>query len=443
MPAKPRRTLGQLNLTDLLTEIMQDMLIFAALLLPVELLASSWRLPLYGLVLLVLVLTWLVRLLCRQLWLFVLLHLVLLVLPLLLPILPSLQADLWPRIILLPSLAILLIRSFYLRLRQDRDQTIGELTPQAFVILYFLALNLVAIRFDLDWVSRSYFYLGILYLMLALFRWHRASLISQMERFAGMPSQPAARILRFNQFLLLGFALVMLILLFLSPWLRLHDLLPWLGQILLLGIRWLVRHLQTGAPDETVPEPQPSQEPTDSEPQLPVGPTEPARWLIILQEIFYYLVIILLVLLALALIAYLLYRLYRRFYEHKQPQTDQLEALLPNFAGQTRERLSRVRNRLSQQYGQSPEQRIRRHYYRLIDSQIHKGLRYAANLTPRQIADLLDSERYPELLGMTELYELARYGPGSCSAADAVRMQTLYRSLHRLDLTVHNEKRIL
>ena len=132
MPAKPRQMLGQLNLTDLLTEIMQDMLIFAALLLPVELLASSWRLPLYGLVLLVLVLTWLVRLLCRQLWLFVLLHLVLLVLPLLLPILPSLQADLWPRIILLPSLAILLIRSFYLRLRQDRDQTIGELTPQSF-----------------------------------------------------------------------------------------------------------------------------------------------------------------------------------------------------------------------------------------------------------------------------------------------------------------------
>ncbi|MEA4890188.1 MAG: DUF4129 domain-containing protein [Clostridiaceae bacterium] len=423
-----------LSLTDCLTEIMQDLLIMTTLAIPIERLAPSWRIDLYVVLSVTLLLSFFARLACRKMWQFVLLNLAVLVLPVALPVLPALDSDIWPRLILIISLVFLAIRTFYLRLRQSREQSIGDLVHQSFVVVYLIGLSLVAERLELSYVGQGIFYIGIIYLTLALIRWHWVSLSSQMERFSGLSTQPWRRILRFNRILLLCFCLVVVLLLVLSPWLRLHELIPWLGQMLLVGLRWLIQHLVRGGQSENTPETQQTTSPSEDNPQLPLDRTETAQWVIILQQIFYYLAVTVCILAVLALIVYLIYRLYRRFYESKQPDSDKTESLLPGFAMQTKERLSRTKNRFTQQFGQAPDQKIRRLFYRLIETQIKLGLQYSPSMTTRHIENLLKTDQYPEFLAMTQLYEQARYGPGSCTAADAARMLAYYRNLRRQNL---------
>ncbi len=424
----------RLSLTDTLTETMQDLLIMITLALPIERLAPAWRLDLYIILSGVLILSFFVRLACRKIWQFILLNLVLAFLPTALPVLPSLNADIWPRLILIISLVFIILRNFYLRLRQNREQGISDLVYQSFVIIYLIVLNIVADFLKLSFVGQGTFYIGIIYLLLALIRWHWVSLSSQMERFTGLSTQPWRRILRFNRILLLCCCLVVVLLLALSPWLRLHELIPWLGQMLLIGLRWLIQHLVRGGQSENTPETQPTTGPSEDNQQLPPAQTETAQWIIILQQIFYYLAVAACVLAVLALVVYLIYRLYRRFYESKQPDSDKMESLLPGFADQTKERLSRTKSRFTQQFGQAPDQKIRRLFYRLIESQIKMGLQYSPSMTVRQIEERLKTDQFPDFLAMTQLYEQARYGPGSCTAADAARMQAYYRILRRQNL---------
>lgn len=426
-----------LNLVDVLTEVMQSILILAILLLPVELLAPAWRIPLYPLLAAAACLTYLIRKTCRYIWQFIFFGLVVIVLPLYLPLLPAFQDDFRPRLILAASLIFLTARSFYLRIiRRMKDAPIGDLSLQSLVLVLLIGLNIVASRFGLSMISQIYFYLSVVYLVLAVIRWHWVSLTSQMERFMSMPSQPIARIIRFNKILLAGYIISAAILMILSPILHLHDLIPWLGQLLLAAVRWLVSLLSRGEPAETTPETSPTSGPTEANPPFPIDNTEPAQWLIILQEIFYYLFVIAALAAAVGLIVYLLYRLYRRFYDVGQPDTDKSESLLPNIAAQVMERLDRTKNRWLTQFGQAPEQKIRRLYYRLIESQIRYGLVYKPSLTARQLVDLLDHVQFPELNAVNYLYEQARYGSGICTSADVTHMQTLVRSLYRKNLTL-------
>ena len=426
-----------LGLVDVLTELMQVILILSVLALPIELLSPDWRFPLYPLLVAATILTYLIRKMAKHIWQYIVLAVILLILPLYLPILPAFLVDFKPKLILGVSLAFLIGRSFYLRiLHQTKAAPIGDLGMQTLVLLIMVGLNIIAIRFELMVLSQVYFYLSVIYLVMALVRWHWASLSNQMERFRVMPTQPIARIIRFNKILLAGYIAGAAVLLILSPVLHLHDLVPWLGQLLLAALRWLVSLMSRSTPTETTPETVPSTEPTESQPIFPVDTNEPARWLLILQEIIYYMVLVAAVAALLGLLIYLLYRIYKRFYESNQPDSDKRESLLPNITSQVLERLDRTRNRWLAQFGQSPEQKIRRLYYKLIDSQIHHGLDYKSSLTARQMVDRLNHEKYPELATLTQLYELARYGSNACSVADVTRMQAIYRSLYRQDLTV-------
>jgi hypothetical protein len=337
-------------------------------------------------------------------------------------------------------LLFLAVRAFYIRLKQKEEKPLSSLVQQSLVILYLLALNLVALRLDLVVVSQAYFYTGVIYLMLALLRWHQLSLSSQLERFMTMPTQPAARILHFNNVLLLGYALVTLILLVISPLFRLHDLLPWLGSLLLALIRWLLQKLQSGEPEPTEPEPEPSQPPGGQDPNFPFAPTEPARWLVILQEIFYYLMIAVAAAIVLFLIFLVLRAIYKRFYETAQPDSDKTESLLPSFLDQTRERIRKAQSRFSIQFGQTPSQQVRRSFFRLVSAQLRHGLKVEASFTPRQIVAALDTEQYPDLLHLVSLYEAARYGPEISTPEDAEKAQRVARSLRRQNLLLTREQ---
>lgn len=432
MPAERRRRAHlRFDLHDLLTEMMQSLLILTTLAIPVEYFAPDYRIQMYGLFLFALAATAWIRVTALRVWQFLLLNVTVIVLPLVLPILPAFTDNLWPRLILVASLVLIVFRAFYLRLRQNQEQSLSNPSQQALVILYLLALNLAAIRLGLTIVSQAYFYVGIVYLMMALARWHRLALASQLERFVNMPTQPADRIMRFNRILLLGYALLTLFLLVISPWLHIHDLLPLLGSALLAVLRWFFGLFRSGEPEPTEPVPEPTAPSGPQDPNLPFEPTETARWIEILQQIFYYIMIGVVVAVILALIGFVLYSLYRRFYETAEPDTDQTESLRPSLVEQTKEQLRHVRKRLRVSFGKSPAQRIRQLYQRLIETQIHRGLTFDKSKTPRELLDELDLERFPQLASMTYLYEKARYGPGDCSLTDVQKMQNEYRGIKK------------
>jgi hypothetical protein len=437
----------QPTLPEILTELMQSLLILSVPALLIEWLAPAWRIQLYLLILAALGLHDLIRKTSQILWQFVFLSLAVVIIPMNLPLLPAVQTDFGPRLILGLSLAFLAIRSFYLRLNEQtrpceqglrsEQRQPGSLAVQALALLLVIGLDIIAHELNLVIVSQIYFYLSITYLILALVRWRTVAISNQLKRYWVMPSQPTASVVRYNKILLLGFASGATVLLVISPVLRLHELLPWLGQRLLDLIHWLQSILAALmaalAPDGKEPAPTPTPMPTPT-PAIPANAIkEPPAWLLFLLDLLSYLLTALVIVGLVALCIYGLYRIYRRFYD-RQPDSDRRESLLPNLANLVQEQVEQSRSRLGQQFGQSPEQKIRRLYFRLIAAQIRHGLNYEASLTARQLGDLLDHDRFPELAAITELYEKARYGSGSCTPADAARMQTLVRSLHRQSL---------
>jgi large-conductance mechanosensitive channel len=435
MPSKSGLLPLKLNLTDILTELMQGVLILATLALPIERWAPAWRFQLYPLVLAAFALTYLVRRVSRKIWQYVLFSFAIVIITLGLPLLPSLGDDLRPRLILSLALVFLVLRSFFQRLRdQPLAKPIKGLYAQPFALLFLIGLDVIAVQLGLSALSLAYFDLSIIYLVLTLVRWHRLALNRQMERFVVSPAHPTTRIFQFSTILLVGFIAGAVILLALSPSLRLDDLVPLLGQGLLALIRWLV-DLATRRSAHSGPTADPTT-PTAKSPLPPVGDHQTAAWLLVLQQIVNYLLITAAIILLVALIINTLYRLYRRFYDTGRPDSDQRESLLPGIADLFLERLERSRERWHQQFGQSPDQKIRRLFFRLIASQIQHGLDLQASLTGRQLVDRLNHERYPQLAEINALYEAARYGPGTCKPEDAARMQVLVRGLHRENLVL-------
>lgn len=435
MPAEPtyRPATSFYDVHTLLTEIMQSLVVFATVAIPVEYLAPEHRFLLYGLFVFALIANAWIRSVCDYIWQFLLLGVIIIALPLLLPILPPLYVTIWPRVIALPVLIFLFCRSFYQRLKQNEEKPLSDPIQQSLTVLYFLAINLVAIKLNLTKLSQAYFYVAILYLMLALYRWHRLSLYSQLERFFHMPTQPVDRIVRFNRLLLIGYCVFTLVLLLISPLLHLHDLLPFIGSVMLAFLRWVIQLISRWL-SRSAPLPEQIPPPGEQEPSFPLEPSETARWLLILQQIFYYVMIIVSVLIILALVGYILYALYKRFYAVPQLDSDEAESLLPSLSDQRKKHLHRVRQRLNLPLTRTPAQKIRRCYFRLIESQMKRGLTVKASLTPRQIAEAFDTERYPELVLFTSLYEAARYGPDICTQTDADQAMIWYKNLRKQDL---------
>lgn len=421
------------NRAEILTELMQCLLILTVPVLLVELLAAAWRLPLYGLILAGMALTYLIRRTSRYLWQFILFSLAVLALFLYLPPLPGWLADVWPRLILTFTLVSLIVRAFLLRLNQAAQAAnISSLQIQPLALLLVVGLNMLAGFLGLPVVGQIFLYLSIAYLVLTLVRWHGVALQQQLEHFLPRATQPTDRVIRYNRLLLTGLSIVLVILLLASPLLRLHELIPWLFLLILRLVRGLLAALQDRQPTET--------EPTAPPPPTPTPPggigeyREPPAWLTFLLQVLDYLVTAIVIIALVATVLYSLYLIYRRFNASHFPESDRREHLLPNLAGVARERLRLNRQRWREQYGRTPDQRIRRAYFRLIESQIRLGLDWREPLTARQLAGQLDQVRYPEIATVTDLYEKARYGGDRCTPVEAATMQSLVRRLQHQNL---------
>jgi hypothetical protein len=421
--------------TILLNELLQGLLVFATLALPVEALAPDSRWLLYGLFLAAFLLLALLRYASRRVWQLLLPSAVLLVLPFVLPFPPSAYGAIVPDLVCFVGLLLLVIRAVLQRWRSRQDgPALLPLATQSLALLLLLALDFAASRLGIAGFSTGYFAVGVAYLLLVLVRWHRTSLAEQMGRFAATPTQPTARVFRFNRLLLGGALAGTAALLLLSPLLPVYDALGWLWRRLGDLLRWLLSLLRTGPEPTPTPVPEPTSPPTPT----PFGEAGPPvvtpEWLRVLQEIFLYLLLAAVVLLAAVGLAYGLYRLYRRFYDAKLPDADRRESLLPSFVDLVQERLRRTGRAIRRPFGRTPEQRIRHAFFRLVASQERHGLELSPSLTAREIVGALDAASHPDLVEVLELYEKARYGAAPCTGTEAERCQRLARGLARRDL---------
>ena len=419
-----RQIVRRIPLLDAVTEIMHGLIIFSVLIILPYYFANEYQYMLLIWHAAAFVILWIARQSCSHIWQFLLISALIIASP----FIPFFQLPLIPMLILLPGLIYLSIRSFSNRITGRTLNPSGMLASHGPVLLFLLGLNLLVLYFEMIPLSRVYFYVAIIYLLLAIFRYHTLSLSTQMSRFMTMPTQPAYRIKRFNQMMLAAFVLVMMIILIISPVFHLHDLVPWLGGLLLIAVRWLAQVLSRdeAPPPEPTPPAETQPDPGMENGLLP-GAGEPPVWLVILQEIIYYTVMLAMVLLLIAAVVYGLISLYRRFYAvEKGP--DVFESLLPTFGDDVREKIKRTRSRWAHQFGQSPDQKIRRIYWRVVDRLGQRGLKYNIKQSPRQFAIYVRHERDIDILDLTVLYEKARYGPGPCSAEDLQAMQSAYQT---------------
>ncbi len=428
-------------MTVLLDEILQAILLVSAYALPVELFAAPWRWPLLAYFVAAEALLAVVRLRSRRVWQFLLPALALLAAPAYAPYLPASGVDVVPRLVLGLGLAAIVVRAAYLRWTARAREPAGSLYRSALAFLVLIALDAVAVWREVPHLPTAYFLLGVAFLALSLVRWHRYALGERMARYAATPTQPAARVVRGNRILLAGSLAGTTALLLLSPLLAIDRLLPWLGKLLLALLRWLIALIPFGTEPEPTPTPEPTlpTSPTPT-PEIGPGPAETPAWLQVLSQILLYAVLALLAIGLAAGVGYGVYRLYRRFYEARLPDRDVRESLLPNLVAQVEERVRAAGRSLRPPFARTPEERIRQAMRRLVASQVRRtgaartGDLPSASATARALLGAYDADAHPELREALALYEMARYGPGKATPADAARMNRLVRALAHRDL---------
>jgi hypothetical protein len=425
---KPRlpRLLRSITWSGLLTELMQTSLLFALLALPICAVFREWQLVLWPWLGIAWLAVWIVRLNSRYIWPYFLAGLVLFTLPLLLRGLIGMPLAL--SIVLAFIMLVFTIRAFVQRVREDQVKPRMTLGGQVFALALLFVLDLIADALNLPGLVQGYFYFSILYLLAAVLRWHNQSLVDHLSRFMLTPTQPTARIIRSNRRLLVAFVGILLLILILSPGLRLHEIIPWIGHQLLLALGWLIRLLLSLIPQRET-DPTLTDEPTEPIGPLPDNTQETPMWLQVIWTILQYVAEAAFILIVIGLLVYGAIVLYRRFYASHQSGPDILESILPDFGKDIRQRLDRTSIRLQQMFSAEPEMRIRKLYGRLIPrlGNHDKTFQLDDSLTARQIGEQLTGADPGLLLEITLLYEKARYGGHACTGGDVHRMQRLCR----------------
>jgi len=416
--------LKKITWPGLISEVMFAVLFDMAFLLIIAILSPASASLFLSLVSAGILILWLLRLFAEKLWQLLLPSLALIAAPLLLD-----SLIVWLRIILCAAMLLLALRALSIRLRAPVAEDYSPPFVNTVIALgWLLLLNVLAAWQNLNNIIPIIFYSGIFYLLLAVFRRHQIALQARLARFASQQTQPTSRIRRFNHLLLLIFIVILALVLLTAPLLHLDSVIPWLASVILLGLKKLILWLQSlGSPGEDPgPTTETTPEPTETG-GLPPVPGEPAAWLVFLQQVFYYLILAATAVVLLALIISIIYSIYRKFYENKSSGPDVLEVLMPKFAADLRQSMQRGRHRLTRQFGRSPEQKIRRYYYRLIGDLIRKGLEVTSGDTPRDIIEKCDSDRRSIFDELTLLYEKARYSHNICTIEDSRRMLDLCR----------------
>ncbi len=298
---------------------------------------------------------------------------------------------------------IFIVYSFALRLHQAKHEiTIGGVIVLcgAFAIGYFCTeIPQIAAGEEI----RIYLMTASLIVLLVYFiDLHFKNIDSTLNNVNEMLNQPAQKIRKFNQKILLYFIAGTGIFIFLALIFRLDRGIVALGQ----GLLWLIRYLVSLIPkgeavseesvfqEESIPES--SQEDVEFE---PVGPNP--FW-----EFLEFVMTIAVVIALIALTIYALYRFYKWFYSRK-PETisfDEFEET--SIFMEAKEKASKKRDFFWSRFRLTNEKKIRRIYKKRLEIPMRKQEIIKVSDSPKEILEKMPSEG---LENLTELYEKARY----------------------------------
>lgn len=265
-------------------------------------------------------------------------------------------------------------------------------TMAAMVLIYILAVNRDRMGFIIPLIITSSLY-GVLF----LYYQHWIGVHDALRNIDKEGNFSIKRTIGFNTKLFVGFMALAVVFLTAMYFAGMGDLINWLSYMLILFIKKAGRYLASIEGNEEYIEPE---EETDEIIQESNGfgnfETYTSPFWVFLQ----YLLEILFVLLVLVLIGYACYYIFRRFNEVHKYQEQGYEETKVFYKSIPKEK--RPRRSLRSLFDTSPENRIRRAYYKKVRTQM--GKKVQPYETPTEVAETLT-----DVQELVEAYDEARY----------------------------------
>jgi len=320
-----------------------------------------------------------------------------------------------------------IILTFVLRLRHKEEHLAHNL-PLPWLVIPVL-IQILCLSADMDtpipWILVS----ALLVILIRFANDYIINYIAFLEEVRDASEVPMGQISSTSSWLLALFFTLASLLMTLSCFLPLNHLLPVVGNYLLTGIKFLLRLI--GRLFGNHREDAGAFEPESTEPNLsglaPAGGETSPFWELMEK-------VIMVVLLAgaviggIALLLYAILQLVKAFYNRTALQTDKVEFLNPFDRAEKLERTQTTDSFWERVFGTSPEQRIRKFWYRTIRHRVPSA---SAPMTPTELVDHMtrDQEEQAQAAELNLFYEQARYSNHPSTKEDAAAAKQLAASL--------------
>lgn len=232
---------------------------------------------------------------------------------------------------------------------------------------------------------------------------HISNIDGSLELLTSFGSQPVKPILDFNNRTIAVFALLTGVFASLSLFIKLDSLWSLISGTILAVLRFIFSLLaKISNPQETADYPE-SLGSTENMQTLFEPPPEPNALMILLEQIFVYMVYLLLIGLLLFGIGYTIYKFYKKFYASNQNTGDTKEFAAPLYEVKNF-KFKKLRDLFPVL---SKDMRIRRLFYKKVKSYLKKGVKLENDNTAKIISEKIS--QYEDIKELTHLYEKARY----------------------------------
>lgn len=321
----------------------------------------------------------------------------------------------------------LIILTFVLRLRHKEEHLAHNLPLPWLVIpvlIHILCLS-AGMESALPWILVS----ALLVILIRYINDYLINYIAFLEEVRDASEVPMGQISSTSSWLLTLFFTLAGVLMTLSCFLPLNNLLPVVGNYLLAGIKFLLRligrlfgnHSETSG--EFAPE---STDPNLS--GLAAGGNETSPFWELMEKIIMVVLLVGAVIGGIALLLYAILQLVKAFYNRTALQTDKVEFLNPFDQAEKLERTHTTDSFWERVFGTSPEQRIRKFWYRTIRHRVPSA---SAPMTPAELVDHMthDREEQAQAAELNRFYERARYSNHPSTKEEAAAAKQLATNL--------------
>lgn len=354
-----------------------------------------------------------IRLHVNNIFLFLLLHLLILVFVVIVPgsIIGSPENHIFFRLALLAFMLASSILSLYRRLRgKALGLTAFDFAQVVFITSMFIILTLIANYFEFRDITFLFPILAVTVIGCYILRTHIINIDYALDLITTTTTQPIKSILSFNNFMITGLLLVTFVTALVSRYLWISNLITAFGSLLHSFLRFLFSFLPT-APDEYIPETSPDLFGNDAMNEylhsLSAGAKQPSALFLLIEQIFLYVVFTAFVLIVISSMIYMLFLIYKRFYLNSSETLDEKEFILSEITTDKASSLADMIDRLFSGKN-APKDRTRRVFYRRVRRLIAKGMPVAVSDTPREIAGT--AREMEDIDNLTTAYEKVRYG---------------------------------